>query len=120
MGWHGKNSTASFGASTFVNILGWTSNLTVQNADGTGASATKSGRTKSLGFLGGTATVTTLQGATQAATNGGSGTLILKRNASVTAYTGNAKCTNIENGQDESGNATTTYSFKWNGAVTNS
>jgi hypothetical protein len=120
MGWHGKTSTASFGAATFVNILGWTCSLAVQSADGTGASATKSGREKTLGFIGGTATVTTLQGATQAATNGGSGTLILKRSASVTAYTGTAQCTNIENGQDKSGNATVTYSFKWTGAVANS
>ena len=120
MGWHGKVATASFGGSTFVSILGWTCNLTQATADSTGASATKSGRTRTTGFLAGSATVQTLQGATQGATRGESATLILKRNASKVAYTGTAICTNIENGQDEASNATTNYTFTWTGAVADS
>jgi hypothetical protein len=120
MSWHGKIATATFGGNPFSNILGWSCTLNAGTADSTAAHATLNNRTRTVGFKSGTATVSTYQNSTQNATIGEEATLVLKRKSDVTAYTGEARCTNIENGQDKNGNATTNYSFVWQGAVTNS
>jgi hypothetical protein len=118
--YHGKTATASYGGTTFLEMLGWTCDLTAATADSTAVHASNTGRTRNAGFNAGTATVQCYQGDTQTAQIGQSATLVLKRNASTIAYTGTAICTNIENGADKAGNVTVNYSFKWTGTVANS
>lgn len=123
--YHGKNCAATF-TDSFLNILGWSYTLTAQTADSTGASPAADqtpSRTREVGFFAGTATVTTLQDATQAAKIDLDGaevdTLVLKRTAAISALSCvGAICTNIENGQDKAGNATTNYTFSLSGVIT--
>ena len=120
--YHGKNCAATFDSTTFLNILGWSYTLNAGTADSTGASAAADqtpSRTREVGIFSGTATVTTLQDATQNAKidldGAESATLVLKRTAAITALTGTAICTGIENGQDKNGNATANYTFELTG-----
>jgi hypothetical protein len=114
---HGKASTATFDSTEFLNIVSWSYTLNAASADSTGMHATLSGRTRSVGFNSGTATVSTYQDATQNATIGESAVLSLERTAAQNAVAGTAICTGISNGQDKNGNATTDYTFEFTGAV---
>jgi len=116
-----KAIEAYWGVAKFTSLRGWSSSLTADTADSTVAGA-GSGRTKEVGFLGGTATVTCLFNDTDEmlASKGAVAVLELLRDATNASkgYKGPAVCTDVSIGQDKDGHAEVTYSFLWSDTVT--
>lgn len=114
--YHGKSIAASFGGSSIAELTSWEYSLVAATADSTAAHASNKGRTRLPGFKSGTATVNTYaNGTAQVADIGEEATLVLKRTAAITALTGQAICTSIEDGAVKDGVLTTNYNFTFTG-----
>ena len=118
--YHGKQIAAWFATVAFTNLVSWTASLNADTADSTAAHATNTGRTRELGFKGGTATVTCKTGGDTQVAIGASGTLELSRDGTNASkgYVGTAKCTGYSPGADKNGVETITYNFVFSGEIT--
>ena len=117
--YHGKTSKAFWNTVEITQITEWSCTVTQQTVDAT-VMATTTGRTRAVGFKGGTASVTTLLGGDNVIDEGAEAVLELLRDATDASkgYEGTAICTGVEDGVDMNGVETITYNFTFSGAVT--
>ena len=118
---HGKNLKAAFGADTaFTDVREWSVSLACDVSDATASHASNTGRVKMAGFLSGTATLTQLASVDPQVTTGAAAAALKLYRTDTTGdgyYTGNAICTGVTHGVDNSGVDTLTYNFIWSGTV---
>ncbi len=119
--YQGKQIAAWWGAAAFTNVTGWSYTLNAATSDSTAAHDTNTGRTREVGFTGGTATVTCKTSGTAQATIGETAVLELLRgltNAEKGLYAAVAICTGIEPSADLTETELITYTFQLSGAIT--
>ena len=119
--YQGKQISAYWKTVAFTNVTGWSYTLTAATSDSTSAHDTNTGRTREVGFTGGTAQVTCKTSGDAQATKGDNGVLELLRgltNAEKGLYAADAICTGIEPSADLSETENITYTFQLSGAIT--
>ncbi|KKM71976.1 hypothetical protein LCGC14_1425130 [marine sediment metagenome] len=118
---HGKGSAAVWEISTLAQVTEWSCTIIADTAESTVMHATSYGKTREVGFKGGTATVTCKLGGDLVITEGDTATLELWR-ISTTAgkgYTGQAICTGVDVGVDMNDIEVVTYSFQFTSTIAN-
>lgn len=122
---HGKSALAyhASGAvySLFAQLIEWSCTLTADVAESTVMHASEFGKVREIGFLGGTAAITTKFIASDfPISEGAEYTIELWRDATSTSkgYSGHAICIGIDMGVDKDDVETATYNFQFIGAVT--
>ncbi len=118
--YHGKTSNAFWDTTAIPGVTGWSVALHCTTADSTSRHATETGRTREIGYKGGTATVTCKTGSDFLPLAGASAVLELLRDTTDASkgYEGTATCTGASASHGHSDVAETTYTFQWDGTVT--
>ena len=119
---HGKSAVAEYGGTPFTNIIEWSCTITADTAESQVMNATAYGKTREVGFKGGTATVTCKYPTGDSLiAEGSTNTLQLWRSATSgdKGYSGATICTGIEVGVDMNDIETIAYSFQFTGAIEN-
>jgi len=122
-GFHGKTAKAwwgSTGYTEFANITEWSCSLIADVAESHSMHATSFGKTREVGFKGGTAVVTCFLAGEEVVEEDDTITLELWRTSTSTdkGYSGSAIVTGIDFGVDKDGIETISYSFQFTGTVT--
>ena len=118
--YHGKSIEAHFGATQLTNVRSWSVDLAADIADSTSASSSNTGKEKTGGLIGGTASVVCKVSGDAQITEGAEATLELLRSNSNSdkGYAGTAICTGISINATIDGTEEITYNFTFSGTVT--
>jgi len=134
--YHGKSASAFWGLDTggtvaalaaLTNVIEWSATLIAGSAESTVMHASNTGKTREIGFKGGTATVTCHLAGDVEINEGDEGALELLRTAlnadkgytfgAVGAGNKGIICTGVDLGIDKDGIETVTYSFQATGTI---
>lgn len=117
----GKLSNAWFEAAEFTQMIEWSFTGSADTSDSSVTHATLFGKTRTVGYKGGTATVKCYAGGDFVIDKGDEGTLELLRSKTNTdgGYSGEVICTNVAQ-TTENATEVVTYSFLFNGTISNS